>query len=87
MNVIKTMHRKQAVCSSMRWGTSTLYQKIGDELFVPPVKMGARSSAWPSDEIIAIQAAYIAGLPEDDIRKLVIDLITARKTCGVKEAS
>jgi prophage regulatory protein len=38
------------------------------------VKISERASAWPSDEIDAINRARIAGKSEDEIRQLVTDL-------------
>ncbi len=37
-----------------------------------------RASAWPAHELAAINAARIAGKSDDQIRRLVIDLIVAR---------
>jgi hypothetical protein len=36
-------------------------------------------SAWPLAEINAVLKARIAGKPEDEIRKLVKNLVVARK--------
>lgn len=82
LNRFKTLDRKPTVCLGMGWSNSTLYQNIKDGLFVPPVKLGPRSSGWPSDETSAIQSAYIAGWSKGDIRRLVIDLVVARKTAA-----
>jgi len=74
--------RKQAAFDAMGWGHSTGYQKIKDGLFVKPVKTGA-TSVWPDDEIAIIQAAYIAGKSDTEIRVLVSELRAAR-TSGSK---
>jgi prophage regulatory protein len=58
---------------------STLYQDIRAGLFVAPVKVGQRSSAWPSEEVAAIIAARAAGNTDDEIRALVVRLHAARK--------
>lgn len=76
---IRTFHRKPAVRKAMGWGNSTLYQKIKDGLFIPPVKAGPRMSIWPDDEVAIVQDAYIAGQREDDIRALIARLVAARK--------
>lgn len=78
MTNIRALCRKPAVLIAMGWGHSTLYQRIQEGLFVAPVKSGSRASAWPSDEITAIQDAYIAGLPKAGIRGLVTSLLAAR---------
>ena len=79
MAAIRNMNRKPIVLRAMGWSNSTLYEKIQDELFVAPVKLGLRSSGWPSDEQDALQDAYIAGKPAEEIRLLVRKLQAARK--------
>jgi prophage regulatory protein len=78
MSFHRTLHPLQDVGSAMRWSRSTVYQKIKEGLFVRPVKMGSRASAWPSDEVAALQDAYVAGKDEDAIRQLVQTLMAAR---------
>lgn len=75
----RILHRKPEAFGAMGWGNSTGYQKIKDGLFVEPVKTGSMTSVWPSDEIAKIQAAYIAGKSDDEIRRLVAQLHAARK--------
>jgi prophage regulatory protein len=58
---------------------ATTYLRIKQGLLTPPLKM-CRSSAWPENEIEAINAAIIAGKSEDEIRALVRELIAARTT-------
>lgn len=76
--VILALHRKPAVREAMGWANSTLYQKIKDGLFVPPVKIGPRSSGWPGDEVAAVQGAIIAGADDDELRTLVAKLVAKR---------
>lgn len=84
----RKFHRKPAVREAMGWGNSTLYDNIKRGLFPPPIKVGLRISVWLSDETAAIQDAYVAGLSDDDIRRLVENLMVARTVrpaaaCGV----
>ena len=58
---------------------SPWYQDIARGLMTRPVKISRRAAGWPSDEIRAINAARIAGLSEDAIRKLVDKLHAQRK--------
>lgn len=58
---------------------SSLYSDIEKGLFTRPVKIGARASAWPENEVAAINAARIAGMSDDEIRQLVASLHEARK--------
>lgn len=57
---------------------STIYQRVSQGLLTEPVKLG-RSSAWPEDEIEAINAAIIAGASNDELRQLVRKLHADRK--------
>ncbi|WP_107763094.1 helix-turn-helix transcriptional regulator [Nitrosospira multiformis] len=78
-SVKRNLDRKPKVREAMGWGNSTLYDRIGNGLFVPPVKIGPRASAWPSDEIALLQEAYIAEKSQEEIRALVTQLVAARK--------
>lgn len=75
----RNLSRKPDVLEAMGWGNSTHYEKIKNELFVEPVKLGPRTSRWPSDEVTAMQDAYIAGMSKEEIRVLVRKLHAARK--------
>ncbi len=58
---------------------STHYNDIKSGLMTPPVLLGAKSVAWPENEITAINAARIAGKSDDEIRQLVAGLVANRK--------
>ncbi|MEE9454676.1 MAG: AlpA family phage regulatory protein [Paracoccaceae bacterium] len=58
---------------------STLYAKIDDGLFPPPVKLGARFACWPDTELETWMQARIAGHSDEDIRALVVEIVKARK--------
>ena len=66
--------RLPAVMSATGLARSTLYLRIKQRLMTPPVKLGERCAAWPSDEIAAINAARIAGKTDAEIRELVAQL-------------
>lgn len=57
---------------------ASIYGLIRDGLWTQPVKIGERSSGWPSEEVTAINAARIAGQSEDQIRDLVKQLHAKR---------
>ena len=63
MNAVKaeTGHRSHA----------SIYNAVNDGTFTKPVKIGDRSVGWPSEEVLAINAARIAGKDLSDIRELV----------------
>ena len=57
---------------------STFYKLIQNGEFVPPIRIAARSVAWPSNESDAIKAARIAGKSTDEIKALVKQLVAQR---------
>jgi prophage regulatory protein len=52
---LRKMHRRKEVLDVFGFSNSTLYQKIADGTFPPPVKIGAQMTAWFSDELQAFQ--------------------------------
>ena len=58
--------------------TASIYQLIKKGLWPKPVNINVRSVGWPSDEVITINAARIAGLTDDQIRELVVRLHAKR---------
>lgn len=70
--------RMSGVKEMMGQARSTIYQQINDGLITHPVSLGGRNKGWPEVEIIAINAARIAGKSDDFIRALVKHLELAR---------
>jgi prophage regulatory protein len=77
--VPKKLHRIGAVCDRTGLGRATVYEHIGLGTMTPPIRIGPKWSAWPSDEIDAILAARISSWSDDQLRRLVKGLIAARK--------
>lgn len=77
-----TIHRISAVKSESGLSRSTLYLRINQGLWTPSVSLGSRAVGWPSHEVSAINAARIAGKNDEEIRRLVVKLISARKTAA-----
>ncbi len=75
---MKYFLRLPAVCDRTGKPKSTVYRDIGDGLLPPPVRIGERASAWPDDEIDAINLARLRGQSNDKIRQLVAELVAAR---------
>jgi prophage regulatory protein len=46
--------------------------------YTKPIRLSARTVAWPSFEIDSINTALIAGKSDEEIKKLVADLEAAR---------
>lgn len=59
---------------------ATIYLRVKQGLLPPPVKLGERAVAWPADEVLAINAARIAGKSAEEIRALVATLTNQRTT-------
>ena len=75
---MKYFLRLPAVCDRTGKPKSTVYREVGDGLLPPPVRIGERASAWPDDEIDAVNLARLRGQSNDEIRRLVADLVAAR---------
>ena len=58
--------------------TASIYQLIKKGLWPKPVNINVRSVGWPDTEILAINAARIAGQTDDQIRELVQSLQAKR---------
>ena len=50
---------------------ASIYNAIKAGTFTRPVSIGQRSVGWPDYEVFALNAARIAGQPEDAIKALV----------------
>lgn len=61
-------------------GRTTLYERIKDGLFTPPIKLGARASAWPANEVQACNDAIIKGSDTKEIKLLVARLVQDRRS-------
>ncbi|RZJ62952.1 MAG: AlpA family phage regulatory protein [Acidovorax sp.] len=59
-------------------GRTTLYERIKVGLFTPPIKLGARASAWPANEVQACNNALIKGSDTEELRMIVSRLLQSR---------
>lgn len=63
---------------------STIYLRIAEGLFPPPVALGPGSNTksaivgWPERELAEVNEARIAGKADDEIKRLVRELVAAR---------
>lgn len=79
-----TIQRLPDVLKERGRSRSSHYNDINDGLFTRPIRIGLRAVGWPTNETIAINAARIAGMSDDEIRTLVIELEAKRKTLANK---
>jgi len=70
---VETGHRSHA----------SIYTAIKEGLFTKPVAIGQRAVGWPSDEVLAINAARIAAKTDAEIRELVVRLHAKRTALAV----
>lgn len=80
--MVTTILRLPAVKSESGYSRSTIYLRISQGLWTPPVSLGARAVGWPAGEVAALNAARIAGKSDDEIRVLVAKLEAARKAAA-----
>ncbi len=79
-----TIQRLPAVKSESGLSRSTIYLRITQGLWTKPVSLGPRAVGWPSGDVVAINAARIAGKTDKEIRALVVKLEADRKSCGLR---
>lgn len=77
-----TILRRQQVQAATGYSRSTLYARISRGLFPRPVNLGARARGWPTGEVATVTSACIAGMAEEQIKELVVQLLSARTAAG-----
>ena len=64
-------------------GHSKVYDDISKGLFPPPLKLGGgRVSVWPRHEVDAVAAAILAGSTDEQMCRLVKELVAVRQSAG-----
>ncbi|WP_010465945.1 helix-turn-helix transcriptional regulator [Acidovorax radicis] len=71
--------RLPSVLQATGVGRTTLYERIKDGLFTPPIKLGVRASAWPANEVQAFNDAAIRGFRQEEVKSLVSALMQSRR--------
>ncbi len=75
----QTIWRRKRVEAESGQPRSTLYLHIAQGLWTKPVSLGARAVGWPAREVMALNAARIAGHTDEEIRSLVSGLEAQRR--------
>ena len=75
-----TILRLPDIKTSTGLSRSTIYLRISQGVFTKPVSLGGRAVGWPFTEVLALNAARIAGKSDAEVRELVAKLEAARKT-------
>ena len=76
--VSTTIERLPAVKARSGLSRSLIYKLITEGLWTKPVQLARRCVGWPASEVDAINAARVAGKPEQDIKVLVRQLHSTR---------
>jgi prophage regulatory protein len=63
------------------------YRDQKQRLFPQGVKVGKRAVAWPAHEVDEILAAQLAGVTDDELRRLVTNIEDARKGINSQRSS
>lgn len=74
--------RLPALSARLGIGRASIYSHIATGLLMPPVKLGLRTVAWPSDEVSEYIAAKVRGASNEELRALVGHLVAARTQTG-----
>lgn len=74
--------RLPAVKAAIGLSRSTLYLRIANGVFTHPVSLGGRAVGWPASEVAAVNAAWISGKSDAEVRDLVARMEAARKTAA-----
>ena len=77
-----TILRRKQVEAETGYSRSTIYLRISQGLFIKPVSLGARAVGFPAGEVLAMNAARIAGKSDTEIRALVAELTAARRAAA-----
>jgi prophage regulatory protein len=77
-----TILRLPAIKTCTGLSRSTIYLRIAQGFLTKPVSLGGHAVGWPSNKVVALNAARIAGKSDAEVRDLVVKLEAARKTVG-----
>ncbi|MBS0338346.1 MAG: AlpA family phage regulatory protein [Proteobacteria bacterium] len=77
--------RRPDVTATYGLGRSTIYELAAAGLLPRPVRIGARATGWPAEELEQVFRARVAGADEAAVRALVAELHAAR-TAGARAA-
>jgi prophage regulatory protein len=71
--------RRPDVLANTGFSKSTLYNRIKNGVFPPPISLGSRAVGFVQSECDAVINSMIAGQSPEQIKSLVVDLIQQRQ--------
>jgi prophage regulatory protein len=75
----KALWRLPKVIEALGVKKSSVWERVKTGHLPPPVRIGARAVAWPSDEICKIIDAQIAGCSGNALLVFISELVAARQ--------
>jgi prophage regulatory protein len=78
--MLNTIFRLPNVIEQSGLSRSSVYLRISQGLWTKPISLGGRAVGWPANEVNELIAARIAGRNDEEIRDLVTNLETNRKS-------
>lgn len=70
--------RRTTVLENTGWSKSTLYNRLKEGVFPPPISLGARAVGWVESECEKVIQAMVAGYSEQQLKGLVQDIVANR---------
>jgi prophage regulatory protein len=77
-NTFIRLIKKSVVLGQTGYSSSTLYNRINEGAFCPPIALGARGVAYVEYEVQAVLQAMVAGNTKYELQTLVQSLIKQR---------
>lgn len=77
-----TLLKKAVVLGRTGYSSSTLYNRINEGTFCPPIALGVRGVAYVEYEVQAVLQAMVAGKSKEELQSLVQSLIKQRNAAA-----
>lgn len=74
-----TLIRAPKVGDLRGYGRSQVYTDVARGILPPPIRRSRKMSVWPAHEIEAVNRAEIAGASQEEIKRLVLNLVAQRQ--------
>ncbi|WP_065978093.1 helix-turn-helix transcriptional regulator [Pseudoalteromonas lipolytica] len=70
--------RRTTVLENTGLSKSTLYNRLKEGVFPPPISLGARAVGWVESECEKVIQAMVAGYSEQQLKDLVQEIVASR---------
>jgi len=80
MKTRKKFLRLKGVIERISIARSTFLEKVKKGLWPPQIHLGPGISVWIDDELSTVMEAYAAGCNQEEIKTLILKLISERKS-------